>query len=109
MDVEKTIQSLLENAAAHDARIEALERTSAVIQEAVLRLTEHQIRLSEHEEHLDKSLDRLEATVYETQESVRELRQSLRALDDRTDQRIAALVTAVAKLAEREANGPGRQ
>ena len=99
MDVEKTIQFLLDNAAAHDAQLTALEKNSVLIQQALL--------------HLAQSQKKLETTVVESQrslqQSIQETQRALRELGEKTDERIASLVSAIAKLAERDANGRGRQ
>ena len=42
MDVEKTMQFLMETAARRDARLAEIERNNVLIQHAVLGLTEHQ-------------------------------------------------------------------
>ena len=98
MDIEKTIQFLVENAAAHDIRLDRLER-------AVLGLTEHQ-------GFLQSSLEQTQSLVLETQKQLLAMEQqflqtqkSLHELGEKTDQRIASLVGAIAKLAERGPNG----
>jgi len=101
MDIEKTIQFLVENAAAHDIRLDRLER-------AVLGLTEHQ-------GFLQSSLEQTQSLVLETQKQLLAMEQqslqtqkSLHELGEKTDQRIASLVSAIAKLAERGPNGTTR-
>ena len=84
MDVEKTIQFLVENAAAHDVRLNRLER-------AVLRLTENQTFL--------------QSALKETQKAVQDTQKSLRALGERTDERIAKLVRAITVLSKQRSNG----
>jgi hypothetical protein len=64
-----------------------------ILQKAVLALAEHQ-------RELQSSLERPQQLILDTQGSLRELGQ-------KTDERIGALVSAVAKLAEQRANGPG--
>lgn len=98
MDIEKTIQFLVENAAAHDIRLDRLER-------AVLGLTEHQ-------GFLQSSLEETQSLVLETQKQMLawqqqflQMQKSLHELGEKTDQRIASLVSAIAKLAERGPNG----
>lgn len=102
MDIEKTIQFLVENAAAHDTRLDRLER-------AVLGLTEHQ-------GFLQSSLEETQSLVLETQKQMLamekqmlQVQKSLHELGEKTDQRIASLVTAIAKLAERGPNGTTRR
>ena len=80
MNVEKTIEFLVENAAAHDSRLNRLEK-------AVLRLTENQIFL---------------------QSAVKETQKSLRAHGQRTDERIAKLVRAITVLSKQRPNGSTR-
>jgi predicted nucleic acid-binding Zn-ribbon protein len=108
MDIEKTIQFLVENAAAHDIRLDRLER-------AVLGLTEHQ-------GFLQSSLEQTQSLVLETQKQMLAMekqmiaiqqqflqtQKSLHELGEKTDQRIASLVSAIAKLAERGPNGTTR-
>ena len=86
------MQFLMDNAAAHDARLAELERTSVILQQAVLRLTEHQGILQE-------AVERTQASVLETQ-------RALRDLGEQTDRRISDLVSAIAKLVDRRPNGP---
>ena len=93
MDIEKTIQFLVETAAQHDARLAEIEKGNQVLQQAVLALVQNQASLQAAIEESRKSAE-------ETRKSVEETRKSLRVLDEKTDQRIAALVTAVAKLVE---------
>jgi predicted nucleic acid-binding Zn-ribbon protein len=90
MDIEKTIQFLVENAAAHDIRLDRLER-------AVLGLTEHQ-------GFLQSSLEQTQSLMLETQKQLLQTQKSLQELGEKTDQRIASLVSAIAKLAERGPN-----
>ena len=90
MDIEKTIQFLVENAAAHDIRLDRLER-------AVLGLTEHQ-------GFLQSSLEQTQSLMLETQKQILQTQKSLHELGEKTDQRIASLVSAIAKLAERGPN-----
>jgi chromosome segregation ATPase len=98
VDIEKTIRFLVENAAAHDTRLDRLER-------AVLGLTEHQ-------GFLQSSLEQAQSLMLETQKQMLAIEQqflqtqkSLHELGKKTDQRIASLVSAIAKLAERGPNG----
>ena len=91
MDIEKTIQFLVENAAAHDTRLDRLER-------AVLGLTEHQ-------GFLQSSLEETQSLVLQTQKQLLQTQKSLHELGEKTDQRIANLVSAITKLAERGPNG----
>lgn len=91
MDIEKTIQFLTENAAAHDTRLDRLER-------AVLGLTEHQ-------GFLQSSLEQTQSLMLQTQKQMLQTQKSLHELGEKTDQRIAGLVSAIAKLAERGPNG----
>jgi len=90
MDIEKTIQFLVENAAAHDIRLDRLER-------AVLGLTEHQ-------GFLQSSLEQTQSLMLETQKQILQTQKSLHELGEKTDQRIASLVSAITKLAERGPN-----
>jgi len=94
MDIEKTIQFLVENAAAHDTRLDRLER-------AVLGLTEHQ-------GFLQSALEQTQSLMLQTQKQVLQTQKSLQELGEKTDQRIASLVSAIAKLAERGPNGTTR-
>lgn len=95
MDIEKTIQFLVENAAAHDIRLDRLEK-------AVLGLTEHQ-------GFLQSSLEQTQSLMLETQKQILQTQRSLQELGEKTDQRIASLVSAIAKLAERGPNGTTRR
>ncbi len=80
MDVERTIQFLTENAAAHDARLAMIEKSVD--------------RLSANQELLQKSQEQTERYLRETQ-------QVLRELGVKTDERISALVVAIARFVER--------
>ena len=91
MDIEKTIQFLMDNAAAHDARLAEIERNSLILQRAMLGLTEHQ-------GSLQSALERTEKQIAETQKALREL-------GEKTDERIAKLVSAIAKLSDQRPNG----
>jgi predicted nucleic acid-binding Zn-ribbon protein len=90
MDVEKTIQFLIEQAAAHDARLATIER-------AVLVLIEGQTQLQ-------ASLRETQESVKKTQESVAETQKAIRALSEKTDERFGAMASAIAKLVERIPN-----
>ena len=91
MDVEKTIQFLMGNAAGHDARLAEIERNSLILQRAMLGLTEHQ-------GSLQSAFERTEKQIAETQKALREL-------GEKTDERIAQLVLAITKLSEHRPNG----
>jgi chromosome segregation ATPase len=91
MDVEKTIQFLVETAAQHDARMAELEKGMLDVKQALLFLVENQVKLQ-------SSIESLKSSVEET-------RGSLRELGEKTDQRIGNLVSAIGKLAEQRPDG----
>ena len=94
MDIEKTMQFLMENAAAHDARLANLENL-------VTRLTEHQVFLQSAVEETQKSL-------LETQRLVQKMTIDLSNLGEQTDRRIADLTRAIATFIERQSGGQPR-
>ncbi len=108
MDVEKTMQFLMETAAQHDARMAEIERNNVLIQQALLGLTEHQSVL---QSSLEETQRILRETQLETDRRLRETDQRLRETDQRLrdsgehlDQRITRLVSAIAKIAENRPN-----
>jgi flagellar biosynthesis/type III secretory pathway protein FliH len=94
VDVEKTMQFLMETAAQHDARLAEIEKNNVLIQRAVLGLTEHQSLM---QTALEETQKLLRETQIETDRRFRE-----------TDRRITQLVSAVAKLAEQRPNASPR-
>lgn len=105
MDVEKTMQFLMETAAQHDARLAEIEKNNVLIQRAVLGLTEHQSLM---QTALEETQKLLRETQIETDRRFRETDQRLRELGEDTDRRITQLVSAVAKLAEQRPNASPR-
>jgi len=104
MDVEKTIQFLMETAAQHDARMAEIEKNNVLIQKAVLGLAEHQ---SVMQSALEETQQLLRATQLETDrrlreagDRIREAGDRLRELGENTDRRIGQLVSAMAKIVE---------
>jgi hypothetical protein len=83
MDVEHTIRFLTETAASHDARLAEMEKNNVLIQEALLRLVEHES---------------------ETRNMIRDVGKELRELGKKTDERIGKLVSAMAKLSHQRPN-----
>ena len=84
MDVEKTIEFLLGEAAKHDQQI-------AQLAELILRLGESQEALVESQIETQKRFR-------ETDERFRQIREELRELGKETDRRIQALTSAVGAL-----------
>ena len=94
MDVEKTIQFLLDHAAEHDTRLSAIEK-------ALLGLTEHAGFMQSLIEEMQKSLVATQRTL---EDSLRKTNQALHDLGVKTDERIGNLVRAIAVLAEQRPN-----
>ena len=88
MDVEKTIQFLIENAAQHDARLAALENNNLTLGNALITLTAIvkalADNLAEHERITQAERARLDAES--------------RKRDAELDERINKLVSAIAAL-----------
>ena len=95
MDVEKTIQFLTENAAAHDVRLATIER-------AVLSLTDIVRDLAQK---TDERFRQTDERFRQTDERFRQTDERVRQLAEKTDERIAALVSAIGKLIPKSANG----
>jgi predicted nucleic acid-binding Zn-ribbon protein len=90
MDVERTIQFLIEPAAGHAARL-------ATIGRAVLALIDG-------ESQLQASLKKTQESALKTQESIQEMRKTIRLPSEKTDERFGAMANAIAKLVERIPN-----
>jgi hypothetical protein len=108
MDVEKTMQFLIESAAQHDARLAEIEKNNVLIQRAVLGLAEHQgvmqTALEETQKLLRETQIETDRRLRETDHRLRETDHKLRELGEVTDRRIGQLVVAIGQLAEHRPN-----
>ena len=92
MDVEKTIQFLIENSAQHDARIAALQNALITLTSVVKTLADN-------------------ATAFQeaTYRSMDEMRREMRERDAKMDERIGKLVSAIAARESRGTDRPPTQ
>jgi hypothetical protein len=95
MDVEKTIQFLIENAAQHDARIAAAERNIVILGDSLITLTSMVKRLVESQEEFKRHT---QAAADEMRKEMRERDAQSRERDAALDERISKLVSAIAAL-----------
>ena|SRR5713101_7041634 len=99
MDVEKTIQFLIGNAAQHDARIAAAEKNIVTLGNSLITLTSVVKTLAE--------------TTHAAMEEMRERDARLDAMsrerDAALDERISKLVSAIAALVNGRSNQPPAQ
>ena len=95
MDIEKAIQFLTENAAAHDARLLAIETNLLAIETNLLAVTTIVKTLAE--------------TAVAHQKEIEEMRKEQRQRDADLDERIAKLVSAIGALASQRPQGPPAQ
>ena len=103
MDVEKTIQFLVENAAQHDARISAIESNmltlTSVVKGLADRMVEHERITRERDAELDARSRQRDA----------ELDAKSRERDAALDARIGKLVSAIAALVNGRSSQPPAQ
>ncbi len=103
MDIEKTIQFLIENAAQHDARIAAAEKNAVTLGDALLRLTSVVETVTENLASFQEATER---AAEESRKARDELRREMRERDTALDERIAKLVSAIAALASGRGSQP---
>ena len=103
MDVEKTIQFLIENAAQHDARIAAAERNIVILGDSLIAFTS---AVQEFRRANQEAMDELRR---EMRARDAESRAQSRERDAVLDERISKLVSAIAALANGRSNQPPPQ
>jgi len=99
MDVEKTIQFLIGNAAQHDARIAAAEKSIVILADSLVTLTSVVKALSEDTAEFKRA----------THNAMDELRKEIRERDAALDERISKLVSAIAALVNGRSGHPPSQ
>ena len=110
MDIEKTIQFLVENAAQHDARIAVLEKNAIILQNSLMTLTS---AVQAFHEDVAGFQQRTEKAMEDLRREMRQRDAESRALsrerDAALDERISKLVSAIAAMANGRANQPPPQ
>jgi hypothetical protein len=106
MDIEKTIQFLVENAAQHDARIAAIESNMLTLTVVVKGLAD---RMAEHEQITREQDARSRQRDAELDARSREQDAKSRERDAALDERISKLVSAVAALVNGRSSQPPAQ
>src|SRR5437016_620286 len=99
MDVEKTIQFLVDNAAQHDARLATLENSLITVASVVKTLAEAQAEFRRD----------TQAAMEQMRKEIRELDAESRARDAALDERISKLVSAIAALVNGRSGHPPAQ
>ena len=95
MDVEKTIEFLIQNQAAHDERLTRLEHTSQVLVSVVGTLSNSYVKLVEAMEILTTRMDTLTARVDTLTARVDTIAQQSAERDRVLGERLDSLVSAI--------------
>ena len=96
MDVERTIQFLIANAAQHDARLAALESGMLGLNSVVQTLAQNTLTLTGSVETLIGQIDRMSDRMTGVMETIQERDAQGRERDDGLAQRIEQLARAIA-------------